>query len=216
MGTICEMAWNQGVDLYGADDSRFRKACEYVARYNLGHEVPYTTYTWKNGVHCVETVQNAISEGGRGVGRPVWARVYNHYANRRRMAMPNTREMLARSGPEGGGGHYGPNSGGFDELGFGTLAFTRDKATVTEAAASPSRSRSTAAKSRTSGSSGSSKSSAGQSSGDVSARGGKSHEDLAATGASDLPLWTAATGVTAVAGGLLLLRRRGQARRDVE
>ncbi|MGW5611888.1 alginate lyase family protein [Streptomyces sp. NPDC003753] len=216
MGTICEMAWNQGLDLYGAEDSKFRKACEYVARYNLGYKVPYTTYTWTNGVHCLKTEETVISEGGRGGGRPVWARVYNHYANRRGMAMPNTREMVARSGPEGGGGDYGPNSGGFDELGFGTLAYTRDKATAAEAAASPSPSKSAAAKSGTSGTSGSSKSSAGQSSGDVSAQGGKSDKDLAATGASDLALWTAATGVTAVAGGLLLLRRRGQARRDAE
>ncbi|MES4909373.1 MULTISPECIES: alginate lyase family protein [unclassified Streptomyces] len=216
MGTICEMAWNQGVDLYGAEDSKFRKACEYVARYNLGYEVPYTTYTWTNGVHCLNTEETVISEGGRGGRRPVWARVYNHYANRRGMAMPNTREMVARSGPEGGGGDYGPNSGGFDELGFGTLAYTRDKATAAEAAASPSPSKSAAAKSGTSGTSGSSKSSAGQSSGDVSAQGGKSDKDLAATGTSDLALWTAATGVTAVAGGLLLLRRRGQARRDAE
>lgn len=213
MGTICEMAWNQGVDLYGAEDSKFRKACEYVARYNLGHEVPYTTYTWTNGVHCLNTEETVISEGGRGLGRPVWARVYNHYANRRGMAMPNTREIVARSGPEGGGGDYGPNSGGFDELGFGTLAYTRDKATAAEASASPSPSKSGAAKS---GTSGSSKSPAGQSSGAVSAQGGKSDKGLAATGTSDLALWTAATGVTAVAGGLLLLRRRGQARRDAE
>ncbi|MFF4504220.1 alginate lyase family protein [Streptomyces sp. NPDC001401] len=213
MGTICEMAWNQGVDLYGAEDSKFRKACEYVARYNLGHEVPYTTYTWTNGVHCLNTEETVISEGGRGGGRPVWARVYNHYANRRGMAMPNTGEMVARSGPEGGGGDYGPNSGGFDELGFGTLAYTRDKATAAEASASPSPSKSAAAKS---GTSGSSKSPAGQSSGDVSTRGGKSGKDLAATGTSDLALWTAATGVTAIAGGLLLLRRRGQARHDAE
>jgi hypothetical protein len=130
--------------------------------------------------------------------------------------MPNTREMVARSGAEGGGGDYGPNSGGFDELGFGTLAYTRDKATAADAAASPSPSKPTAAKAGTSGSSGSSKSSAGQPSGDVSAQGGKGGEDLAATGASDLALWTAATGVTAVAGGLLLLRRRGQAHRDAE
>jgi hypothetical protein len=216
MGTICEMAWNQGVDLYGADDSRFRKACEYVARYNLGYEVPYTAYTWTNGVHCVNTEETRISEGGRGGGRPVWERVYNHYVNRRGMAMPNTREMVARSGAEGGGGDYGPNSGGFDELGFGTLLYTRDKATAAEMAASLSPSKPTAAKPGTPGSSGSSKSSAGQSSGDVSAQGGKGGEDLAATGASDLALWTAATGVTAVAGGLLLLRRRGQASRDAE
>ncbi|MFJ9906943.1 alginate lyase family protein [Streptomyces sp. NPDC101152] len=216
MGTICEMAWNQGVDLYGAEDSKFRKACEYVARYNLGYNVPYTTYTWTNGVHCLNTKETGISQGGRGGGRPVWARVYNHYANRRDMAMPNTREMVARNGTEGGGGDYGPNSGGFDELGFGTLAYTRDKATAAEAAASPSPSKSAGAKSGTSGTSGSSRSSAGQSSGDVRAQGGKSDKGLAATGTSDLALWTATTGVTAVAGGLLLLRRRGQARRDAE
>jgi LPXTG-motif cell wall-anchored protein len=215
MGTICEMAWNQGVDLYAADDSKFRKACEYVARYNLGHDVPYTTYTWKNGVHCVPTEQTVISESARGQWRPVWDRVYNHYANRRGMAMPNTGEMVARMGPEGGGGDYGGNSGGYDELGFGTLAFTRPKATAAESAATPSGSAPTpAGKPGSSGSSGSSRPSG--SSGDSaaeppsgpSAQGRKSDGNLAATGSSDLPLWTAASGITALAGGLLLLRRR--------
>jgi hypothetical protein len=28
--------------------------------------------------------------------------------------------------PEGGGGDYGPNSGGFDQIGYGTLTFTLD------------------------------------------------------------------------------------------
>ncbi|MFG2025345.1 alginate lyase family protein [Streptomyces sp. NPDC048825] len=218
MGTICEMAWNQGVDLYAADDSKFRKACEYVARYNLGHDVPYTTYTWRNGPHCVPTEQTVISEGARGQGRPVWERVYHHYAIRRGMAMPNTRDMVARNRREGGGGDYGPNSGGYDELGFGALAFTLDKATAPESAAAPSGSAPTpAAKSGSSGSS-SSSGSAG-SSGDSaaepptgpSAQAGKSDGDLAATGSSDLPLWTAASGVTALVGGLLLFRRRGRA-----
>jgi hypothetical protein len=27
--------------------------------------------------------------------------------------------------PEGGGGDYGPTSGGFDQLGFGTLMYAR-------------------------------------------------------------------------------------------
>ena len=201
MGTICEMAWNQGVDLYGADDSRFRKACEYVARYNLGYDVPYTTYTWNNGAHCVETEQTVISEHGRGGGRPVWARVYHHYVNRRGMAMPNTGEMLARSGAEGGGGDYGPNSGGYDELGFGTLAFTRNRATATESAPTP------ATESSSSGSSGDS--AVEQPSG-LSPQGGESDGNLAATGSSELPLWTAASGVTALLGGLLLFRRRGR------
>ena len=44
MGAICEMAWKQGDDLYGYDDNRFLKGCEYVAKYNLGEDVPYKTY----------------------------------------------------------------------------------------------------------------------------------------------------------------------------
>jgi hypothetical protein len=126
MGTLCEMAWNQGVDLYGADNSRFRKACEYVARYNLGYDVPYTTYN-----NCDNVNQTVISTGGRGQLRPVWERVYHHYAVRRGMAMPNTGDMVAMVRPEGGGGDYGPNSGGFDELGFGTLVHTRESGTAT-------------------------------------------------------------------------------------
>lgn len=42
MSTVCEMAWNQGYDLYGAGNNRFLKACEYVAKYNLGYDVPFT------------------------------------------------------------------------------------------------------------------------------------------------------------------------------
>ncbi len=75
MGTICEMAWSQGVDLYAADDYRFRKACEYVARYNLGHDdVPYTTYN-----NCDNVNQTVPGTGGRGQERPVWERVFHHY-----------------------------------------------------------------------------------------------------------------------------------------
>ncbi|HSC36871.1 MAG TPA: alginate lyase family protein, partial [Chitinophagaceae bacterium] len=44
MGPICEMAWNQGTDLYGYDNNRFLAGCEYIAKYNLGDSVPYTTY----------------------------------------------------------------------------------------------------------------------------------------------------------------------------
>jgi hypothetical protein len=35
--------------------------------------------------------------------------------------------MAARVRTEGGGGDYGPDSGGYDQLGFGTLLFTRDR-----------------------------------------------------------------------------------------
>jgi hypothetical protein len=35
--------------------------------------------------------------------------------------------MAAAVRPEGGGGDYGPNSGGYDQLGYGTLTATLPK-----------------------------------------------------------------------------------------
>ncbi|WP_062204653.1 alginate lyase family protein [Streptomyces sp. NBRC 109706] len=125
MGTICEMAWNQGVDLYGADNNRFLKASEYVARYNLGHDVPFTPYHWGTGQNCAPQQHTVISSAGRGQVRPVWERVYHHYAGRRGLATPNLDAIARANSPEGGGGDYGTTSGGFDELGFGTLAYVR-------------------------------------------------------------------------------------------
>ncbi|GAA4635771.1 alginate lyase family protein [Actinoallomurus vinaceus] len=128
MGTFCEMAWNQGYDLYGYDGNRFLKGAEYVAKYNLGHDVPFTPYVWKSGVagtHGRTVTQTEVSPSARGIVRPIWALVYNHYVRRRGLHAPYTKAMAAKVRPEGGGGNYGPNSGGFDQLGFGTLAFTR-------------------------------------------------------------------------------------------
>ncbi|MBT2517708.1 alginate lyase family protein [Streptomyces sp. ISL-90] len=124
MSTFCEMAWNQGIDLYGYDDSRFLKAAEYVAKYNLGYDVPFTTYNWQTGQTGAWRSQTVISDAGRGQVRPVWELIYNHYVMRRGLTAPNVTEIAAQVRPEGGGGDYGPNSGGFDQLGFGTLAFS--------------------------------------------------------------------------------------------
>jgi hypothetical protein len=85
MGALCEMAYSQGVDLYAADDYRFRKACEYVARYNLGNDdVPFTTY-----VNCDGETHTAISASGRGQVRPVWERVFHHHRGRLEQDCPN-------------------------------------------------------------------------------------------------------------------------------
>lgn len=123
-GTICEMAWNQGIDLYGYDDNRFLKGCEYVAKYNLGEDVPFTAYTKQAGEPGSQPV-TAVSPGSRGNTRPIWELVYNHYVHRRGLAAPYTTRYAAKVRAEGGGGDYGPNSGGFDQLGFGTLTFSR-------------------------------------------------------------------------------------------
>ncbi|WP_205324838.1 alginate lyase family protein [Glycomyces sp. YM15] len=125
LGAICEMAWNQGVDLYGYDDGKVAKCAEYVARYNLGRDVPFTTYQWGHGQTCAPREQTVISETQRGQVRPVWESIYHHYAGRQGREMPNVADMIAQNGPEGGGGDYGGGSGGYDALGFGTLAFAR-------------------------------------------------------------------------------------------
>ncbi|WP_200301118.1 alginate lyase family protein [Streptomyces adelaidensis] len=208
MGTFCEMAWNQGIDLYGYDDNRFLKGAQYVAKWSMGDNVAYTANTRAkgavNGWSGRETAADAAGVD-QNMTRPIWAMIANHYTKRRGLDASYLTRIAAKAAPEGGGGDYGPNSGGYDQLGFGTLAFTRDKATAAEAGASPS------ASTTTSGSGTTSKKGASSAdpSASASAQGGRS-EDLAATGTSDFPAWTAAGGVAALAGGLLLLRRRNR------
>jgi hypothetical protein len=123
MGTICEIAWKQGDDLYGYDHNRFLAGCEYVAKYNLGEEVPFHVYT-----NSSFGLQRGLSDKGRSEPRPVWELVYNHYVRRKGLPAPWTAKMAAKVRPEGGGGDYGPNSGGFDQLGYGTLTATLNPA----------------------------------------------------------------------------------------
>ncbi|WP_330347970.1 alginate lyase family protein [Streptomyces sp. NBC_00582] len=122
-GAICEMAWNQGEDLYSYDSRRFMKAAQYVAKYNLGGDVPFTTYTWGSGQNCAQQSQTAISAVSRGQVRPVWAMLHHHYNRRLYLDDPYISRMCLSVAPEGGGGDYGSTSGGYDQLGFGTLLY---------------------------------------------------------------------------------------------
>ncbi|MDQ1019235.1 hypothetical protein QFZ43_005784 [Streptomyces afghaniensis] len=203
MGTVCEMAWNQGIDLYGYDDSRFLKGAQYVAKWSLGGDVPYTANTRKKGAiggwSGSETATRAAGVDP-AMTRPIWAMIANHYTKRRGLSASYVTRAAAKAAPEGGGGDYGPNSGGYDQLGFGTLAFTRDRDPVD---ATPSARPSGAA-------SGGGAQPQGGVSASASPAAGR---DLAATGAEGVVGWAAAAGVSAVAGGLLLLRRRDRVRR---
>lgn len=118
LGTFCQMAWNQGDDLFGYDDNRVLRGAEYAAQYNLGEDVPYTPY--KNS----DVTQPEISAGGRGNARPIWDLLYNHYVVLKGLKAPHVQAFAQKVRPEGGGGDYGPNSGGFDQLGYGTLTYT--------------------------------------------------------------------------------------------
>lgn len=206
MGTFCEMAWNQGIDLYGYDDSRFLKGAQYVAKWSLGGQVPFTASTRRKGAvggwSGSETV-TAAAGVDPSMTRPIWAMIANHYTGRRGLPATYVTRIAAKASPEGGGGDYGPNSGGYDQLGFGTLAFTRDRASGGEAPAPPSPAASGAAAASASASASAPGPGASPS---ATAKGG----DLAATGSGDVVGWAAATGVAALAGGVLLLRRRGR------
>jgi hypothetical protein len=118
IGAVCQMAWNQGDDLFGYENNRFLAGCEYAAKYNLGEDVPYTTY--RNS----DVTQKVISANGRGDLRPCWELIFNHYVIERGLSAPYSARFAERVRPEGGGGDYGPNSGGFDQLGYGTLTYT--------------------------------------------------------------------------------------------
>ncbi|MER5195274.1 alginate lyase family protein [Streptomyces sp. NPDC002755] len=125
LGAICEMAWNQGDDLYSYDSKRFLKAAQYVAGYNLGNEVPFTTYTWGSGQNCAQNSQTVISTASRGQVRPVWAMLHYHYNRRLSLDDRYISQMCFSVAPEGGGGDYESTSGGYDQLGFGTLMYAK-------------------------------------------------------------------------------------------
>jgi hypothetical protein len=118
LGAFCQMAWNQGDDLFGYDDNRLLQGAEYAARYNLGQDVPYTPYSNS------DVTQPQVSSAGRGNARPVWELLYNHYVVLKALDAPYVEAFARKLRPEGGGGDYGPNSGGFDQLGYGTLTYT--------------------------------------------------------------------------------------------
>jgi len=209
MGTFCEMAWNQGIDLYGYDDNRFLKGAQYVAKWSMGGDVSYTANTRRKGAiggwSGTETATDAAGVDPN-MQRPIWAMIANHYTKRRGLSATYLTQIAAKSAPEGGGGDYGPNSGGYDQLGFGTLAYTRDKATDTAATLAPATS---APASGAASDPRPQTAATAAASASASPAGG----DLAATGSGDALGWAAAAGITTVAGGLLLMRRRDRVRR---
>lgn len=113
------MAWNQVCSLFGYDDSRVFKGAEYVAQYNLGLDVNFTTYFNSDVTHT------EISNAFRGSVRPTWELLCSHYVVRRGLSAPSVTAWAEKSRPEGGGGDCGPNRGGYDQLGYGTHLLAR-------------------------------------------------------------------------------------------
>jgi len=113
LATVCEIAYNQGDDLYGALDNRLLKGFEYVAKYNLGYnDVPFETWKDVTGKYSDWSV---ISDKSRGRFIPIYEMAYNHFVRRKGLSMPFTEEVIKRIRPEG----YDR-----DQPAFGTLLFS--------------------------------------------------------------------------------------------
>ena len=91
MCDICEMAWEQGDDLWGALDNRLMSGIEYSARYNLGHDVPFQTWKDCTGLYCDWTEPGGM---GRGTVRCIYELPYQHYVSRKGLEMPYTKKLL--------------------------------------------------------------------------------------------------------------------------
>lgn len=96
---------------------------EYVAKYNTNNTVPYTPYTSWEGLLSVVASKQRFSV------RPGYEAIASHYAGVKHLNASWSMEYRdyvnqnISAGVEGGGGDYGPNSGGYDAFGHGTLLY---------------------------------------------------------------------------------------------
>ena len=118
--SAAEVAWKQGVDLYGWRDNLILKGHEYTAKYGLGEEVPYQHYldrTGKYGMGGRNNYYTKISSVSRGNFWPIFERPFQHYTKRRGIAAPYSKRVVESKRPEGFSN---------DHIGFGTLACFRE------------------------------------------------------------------------------------------
>lgn len=142
LGAFCQTAYNIGEDLFSFKDGRAIAFAQYVAKYNLVKKeagdnyntanlaadmfvypessLPFAEYTYGD-----KGTMKKISSEQRGNVRPGWD-IWAGYCKAHGIKGKYVTEMAERWTPDGGGGHYGPNSGGFDQLGFSTLMHHRE------------------------------------------------------------------------------------------
>ncbi|MDX3529785.1 alginate lyase family protein [Streptomyces sp. ID05-39B] len=121
LGDVAQVAWNQGVDLWGFDGHRILANAEYAARYNLGGAVPFTPDLDRTGKYIRTTVSDKV----RGTLPPIYEMYYAHYAGVRGLDAPNTEAAVFR-----GTGASRVVEGANDDLpGWGTFAYAGAAAT---------------------------------------------------------------------------------------
>lgn len=126
---ICQLAWNQGDDLFSYHDNRLAAGIEFTAAYNnAGRDtlMPWANYHYAD---CRTAWHNAWnmtgpSSSGRGQTRTYWGTVIGHYEGVKGVRMPYAEMALEAQGVDGGVG--GSTSGGYDHMGFSVLMHTHD------------------------------------------------------------------------------------------
>ena len=136
---ICQVGLTQGDDLYAYMDDRIAAGIEHVAALNFGGvaggSLPWITYNYADcrGVMGQGWAQDAPNEGGKGEFRPYWDRAIGYYEGLRGIKLRYAEKTSAAVCPDGGGGNYSQNSGGFDHLGFSTLTSWRPAVDASQA-----------------------------------------------------------------------------------
>ena len=113
LGDACQIAWNQGLDLYGAVEDRLLRGFEYTAAYNLGDRVEFHPDIDRTGKYRHQVISP------RSALRPVYEQIFAHYNVRRGLSTPAVARAVAKLRPEGA-------AQGADHTGFGTLLYALD------------------------------------------------------------------------------------------
>jgi hypothetical protein len=115
MGDACQIAWNQGLDLYGAVENRLLLGFEYTASFNMGDEVDFHSDIDRTGKYRHEKISP------RSGFRPIYEQIYAHYHGRLGLPAPAVERVVNKIRPEGA-------AQGADHTGFGTLLYAIDSA----------------------------------------------------------------------------------------
>lgn len=130
LGYCAQVAWNQGVNLFGMADNRILAGYEYNARYNLGfNDVPFVADLDRTGKYFKQT----ISPTGRGQLRPIYELAYSHYVSRLGLSAPGISGVVFR----GAGGTRVIEGWHEDDPGWGTLTYARPATPIGVPAAVP-------------------------------------------------------------------------------
>lgn len=88
---FCQIAWNQGLDLFSFADNRLLAGFEYFCKFNLNHPVTWIPYNDCNNHNFMYLSQNGVNTISHS---PDYELVYHHYTDIKGLQAPFTRAMI--------------------------------------------------------------------------------------------------------------------------